>query len=244
MLLSGASPADFWTATKLRGGVEQQVDGQWQPLARADVVPDDRGIRTLSDGHVEFQRGQETIDLGPGTQIQIHDRPGQQYTIVDEAVGTVTVEADVRNVNHFEVDTPFLAAVVKGTIFEVVSGKISASVSVSRGRVAVSDDAHHHAIVSAGQTASRGSGKDIVVSGTATDEASTGTEDQPDASSSSQDDHGSASDDDNGNGNSGKDAGNEDNGNSGDNGQGNGGDDNGNHGDGNNGKHKGQDKNG
>ena len=242
VFLTGATPAEFWTATKLRGIVEQQIDGQWQPLARGDVVPDARAIRSSSNGRVEFQRGQETVDLGPGTEIQIHDRPGQQYTVVSESIGTVSVEADVRNVNHFEVDTPFLAAVVKGTVFEVTTGAASATVSVSRGRVAVSDASHHEALVAAGQII-RESGNQLVLSGRPTGAASTATEDQPDASSASKDlsdDQSSASSvttgDDNGKD---KDKGNHGAGNSGNDDGGDNGN-NGNHGEGNNGNHNGR----
>lgn len=65
--------ADDWTAVQPRRQVLQLVDNQWQPLARGMVVPDNRVIRTSSFGHVTCTRGQEAVDLGPNTQIQIHD---------------------------------------------------------------------------------------------------------------------------------------------------------------------------
>ena len=68
--------------------------------------------------------------------------------------GTVAVEAEVMNVEHFEVVTPQLAAVVKGTKFIVFSSDDTAKVTVTRGRVAVEDkDTHQTALLSVGQTA-------------------------------------------------------------------------------------------
>jgi len=155
MLLPVAALADDWTADKLRGQVVQFVDNQWQPLKRGMVVPDTRIIRTMKTGRVTFLRGSETIDLGPDTQIQIYDKAGKKpFTTVKQYFGVVAVEADVRNVQHFGVDTPFLAAVVKGTRFTVSSGKTGSSVAVRRGHVAV-EDLHNHSQVtlSVGQTA-------------------------------------------------------------------------------------------
>lgn len=150
--------ADDWMADKLRGQVMQLIDDQWQPLRRGMVVPDTRVIRTMKTGHVTLLRGSETVDLGPDTQIQIYDKAGRKpFTTVKQDFGTVSVEADVRQVQHFGVDTPFLAAVVKGTRFTVTSGKSGSSVSVRRGHVAV-ENLHTHSTVtlSVGQTATVG----------------------------------------------------------------------------------------
>jgi hypothetical protein len=153
--------ADDWTAQQLRGQVLQLVAKQWQPLNRGDVVPDDRVIRTLGFGRVTFTRGGETIELGPNTQIQIHDRGGSKpFTTVTQYFGSVGVEAEVENVQHFAVDTPFLAAVVKGTKFVVTASKTGASVSVTRGHVAVDDNANHqHVTIGVGQSATIDAGK-------------------------------------------------------------------------------------
>lgn len=136
--MSTAALADDWLADKLRGPVLQWVDKQWQPLERGMVVPDSRVIRTLATGHVTFTRGGETVELGPNTQIQIFDKGGAKpFTTVKEAMGTVSIEAQVRNVQHFAVETPYLAAVVKGTRFTVASGKTGSRVEVRRGHVEV-----------------------------------------------------------------------------------------------------------
>jgi uncharacterized membrane protein YgcG len=137
-LLPNLAIADDWTADKLRGEVLQLVDGQWQKLGRGMVVPDSRVIRTLAFGRVTFTRGNETVDIGPNTQIQIYDEGGRRpFTTVKQYFGSVSVEAEVEQVQHFAVQTPYLAAVVKGTRFTVTSDERGASVSVQRGHVMV-----------------------------------------------------------------------------------------------------------
>jgi len=171
LLLATSAFADDWTAVQLRGQVLQLVDNQWQPLVRGMVVPDSRVVRTLGFGHVTLTRGQETLDLGPNTQIQIHDRgtAALPSTTVTQYFGSVSVEAQVENVKHFAVETPYLAAVVKGTRFTVTSGDTGASVSVQRGHVEVGD--YHngsHTLITVGQSATVDSlktGDDIAVSG-------------------------------------------------------------------------------
>lgn len=155
--LSGAgASADDWTADKLRGQVLQLIDNQWQPLSRGMVVPDSRVIRTLGSGRVTFTRGNETVDVGPDTQIQIYDKGGRKpFTTVKQYFGSVSVEAEVEQVQHFAVQTPYLAAVVKGTRFTVTSGRTGASVDVRRGHVAVEDKQDKtHVTLSVGQSAS------------------------------------------------------------------------------------------
>jgi hypothetical protein len=169
---AAASLADDWTADKLRGQALQLVENQWQPLSRGMIVPDSRVVRTLANGRVTFTRGNETVEIGPNTQIQIFDRAGSKpFTTVKQYFGTVAVEAEVQQVQHFAVQTPYLAAVVKGTRFTVTSSDKGGSVSVRRGHVAVEDRQDKtHVILAVGQTASitegaggtleiRGSGK-------------------------------------------------------------------------------------
>ena len=169
LALGTVAQADDWSADKLRGPVVQLVDGQWQQLKRGMIVPDDRVVRTMAAGYVTFTRGKETLELGPDTQIQIFDKAGKKpFTTVKQYFGSVSVEAEVRNVQHFAVDTPFLAAVVKGTRFTVVSGKTNSTVTVRRGHVAVENLKNKsHVTLSVGQSASVDGVKtnSIVVSG-------------------------------------------------------------------------------
>ena len=147
--------ADDWTASKLRGQVVQLVDNKWIPLQRGDVVPDTRYVATMATGHIELTRGGETIALDPNTQIRIFDKGGAKpFTTVKQDFGTVAVEAQVEQVQHFAVQTQYLAAVVKGTRFTVTVGKTGAKVDVHRGHVEVNDPENHtHTTIAVGQSA-------------------------------------------------------------------------------------------
>ncbi len=161
--------ADDWQAIKLRGAVFTLVDNAWVQLVRGDVVTDERIIRTAPNGRVQFRRDKETIDLGPDTQIRIFDRDGQQFTVVQEHFGEVAVEVERREVQHFVVQTRYLAAVVKGTRFTVKADENQTSVKVNRGQVEVRDVAHGLMVdVTPGQSASVGSTEVLSVSGSGT----------------------------------------------------------------------------
>lgn len=161
-----AAVADDWVASRLRGQVLQLVDQEWLPLKRGDIVPDDRVIRTLANGRVEFQRDAEVISLAPQTQVQIVDKSGRRFTTVKQHFGVVEIEAEVQNVQHFAVETPFLAAVVKGTRFTVRSGKNWSKVDVRRGHVAVeSEVTHSTTLIAKGQSATASTTAELEVAG-------------------------------------------------------------------------------
>jgi hypothetical protein len=161
--------ADQWEVVKLRGTVQALNAGIWNDLKRGDMVQDDQSVRTLSDGRADLQRDQEVISLGADTQVKIHDRTGVRYTTVTQDSGSIEVDAQVENVQHFEVDTQFLAAVVKGTHFTVTAESTGASVSVARGSVAVeATQSHQSTTLAVGQTASVRADSAIQLSGTGT----------------------------------------------------------------------------
>jgi hypothetical protein len=167
-LAAQTASADNWTITRLRGEVMQLVDGEWLPLKRADVVPDDRRIRTTNNGHATLVRGNETLELGPSTQIRIIDEGGgRPYTTVLQSWGTVDVQAEVRNVEHFAVRNQYLAAVVKGTRFSVSATSRGGAVDVERGSVSVGGS-EQSTVVSAGQNAQVHEDGSISVSGEGT----------------------------------------------------------------------------
>lgn len=165
----GTALADDWLAAKLRGAVVVEQDGQWVALHRGDVVSDARSIKTLAGGAVEFTRDGEVISVSQNSQIQIHDRTGQRYTTVSETVGTIAVEANVEKVRHFEVDTAFMVAVVKGTKFIITTDAKASGVKVTRGKVGV-EDRHSGTFVDVlvDQTATTGMDQPLTVTGSGT----------------------------------------------------------------------------
>lgn len=163
-----AALADDWVAERLRGRVFVQIDGTWEPLTRGDVVSDNSPIQSTLSGRATFERDNETVTIGGATIIQIIDlaSSGPSNTVVKQHAGSVWVEADVRQVQHFSVETPFLAAVVKGTKFSVSMAEDGAEVEVERGRVEVRDaETGLRVEITPGQVASNVGGGPLSVDG-------------------------------------------------------------------------------
>lgn len=140
---SGAFAADdgVWSVSKSSGEVWLAAGGA-QPVSLdqdGTLKPGDT-IRTGRNGRVLLVRGQETILISPNSVVGLpaEKKAGLSTTIIQQA-GSILLEVEKRNVKHFEVETPYLAAVVKGTQFSVTVGAGSTKVGVVRGQVEVSD---------------------------------------------------------------------------------------------------------
>jgi hypothetical protein len=103
--------------------------------------------------------------------VEVRDAAGQKMTSVLQFHGSVTIEAERRNVQHFSVQTPVLAAVVKGTQFTVTYRNGQARVDVDRGVVQVQDNAHNMVVdVTPGQAAQASQMAPVDVSGPGSDQ--------------------------------------------------------------------------
>jgi ferric-dicitrate binding protein FerR (iron transport regulator) len=140
---SSAFAADdgAWTVSKSSGEVWLSNTGA-QPvsLKQQEALKPGDTIRTGRTGRVLLQRGEETMMISPNSVVGVptEKKEGLSTTIVQQA-GSVLLEVEKRNVKHFEVETPYLAAVVKGTQFRVTVNATSTSVDVIRGQVEVAD---------------------------------------------------------------------------------------------------------
>ena len=145
VLAAGASAmaADdgIWSVSKSSGEVWISSNGAQQAsLKQEDTLKPGDTIRTGRNGRVLLVRGEETILIAPDSVIGVptEKKDGLPTTILQQA-GSILLEVEKRNVKHFEVETPYLAAVVKGTQFSVTVNAASTSVDVRRGQVEVSD---------------------------------------------------------------------------------------------------------
>jgi hypothetical protein len=130
-----------WSVSKSSGEVWISSAGAEQAsLKQEEVLKPGDAIRTGHNGRVLLVRGEETILIAPNSVIAVpsEKKDGMSTTILQQA-GSILLEVEKRNVKHFEVETPYLAAVVKGTHFRVTVNAASTSVEVSRGQVEVSD---------------------------------------------------------------------------------------------------------
>lgn len=77
--------------------------------------------------------------VSPNTSLTLPDPSDEAASRIQQRSGSIFLEINKRDVDHFEVQTPFLAAVVKGTRFRVSVGPTGSDVEVADGQVRVSD---------------------------------------------------------------------------------------------------------
>ena len=140
---SAASAVDGgdWTVGKSSGEVWLSGDGvQQASLKQEDVLKPGDTVRTGRTGRVLLKRGDETIMVSPNSVVGVpaQSKEGLSTTIIQQA-GSILLDVEKRNVKHFEVETPYLAAVVKGTQFRVTVNAGKTTVDVVRGQVEVAD---------------------------------------------------------------------------------------------------------
>src|SRR5258707_8950056 len=130
-----------WSVSKASGDVWMTRTGAQQvSFGQAEVLKPGDTIRTGRNGRVLLVRGEETILVSPNSLIGLptEKKDGLSTTIVQQA-GSILLDVEKRNVKHFEVETPYLAAVVKRTQFRVSVNAASTRIEVIRGQVEVAD---------------------------------------------------------------------------------------------------------
>ena len=139
-----ASPAqaaeNVWHVAKVSGEAWTVAEGNKPAaLSRESILKAGDAIRTGRQGRVLLVRGAESILVSANSALSLPE-PGRagMSTVIQQA-GSSLFDVEKRNVQHFEVETPYLAAVVKGTQFRVTVAGGRARVDVSRGQVQVAD---------------------------------------------------------------------------------------------------------
>ena len=131
-----------WRVSKSSGQVWTTTSEAQNVALTSDIeLKGGDSIRTGPTGRVLLTRGEETILISPNSAVSIptdQKQDGLSTTIIEQA-GSILVHAEKRNVKHFQVETPYLAAVIKGTHFRVDVTSTGSKVAVLEGRVEVSD---------------------------------------------------------------------------------------------------------
>ena len=120
-----AKDAAAWIVTQKSGDVRVLKNGL-QPaslqvrtaLSAGDVVA------TGANGRAMLTRGDDYVVVAPGRRVLLPKEVKQSgFTRLVQQVGTMLYKVKHTGVPHFAVETPMLAAVVKGTSFTVVVDK-------------------------------------------------------------------------------------------------------------------------
>ncbi|MES0879028.1 FecR family protein [Roseibium sp. SCP14] len=151
----GARNGWHWYVERVSGRVIFEIDNGKKLVA-------EKGMRiqrgwTVNTGHgrIIIGRGKERFTVAPNSVVTLEPKGFLiKRTVLYQDRGVVEVDVQRRWYRHFKVETPFLAAVVKGTQFKVRVSQNSAHVDVGRGKVNVHDFASgDSANIEAGQSA-------------------------------------------------------------------------------------------
>jgi len=129
-----------WVVAQKSGDVRVIHNGL-QPASvqvRAALSPGDV-IATGANGRAMLTRGDDYVVVAPGSRLLLPKAEEKRgFTRLIQQVGTMLYKVKHTGVPHFAVQTPMLAAVVKGTSFSVVVDDQRAAVQVTEGVVEVS----------------------------------------------------------------------------------------------------------
>ncbi|MBI1212081.1 MAG: hypothetical protein GC190_11505 [Alphaproteobacteria bacterium] len=141
--LSGhAAAADGWHATQVAGEVRVEIgNAPAVPLTVAMSIDRDALIETAASGSATLVRGEEHVTVAPNSRLRLPVDDGSGFTRVIEEFGHLFFQVGKKTTPHFRVETPLLAATVKGTTFSVTVDHKGANVDVSEGLVLVQNKA-------------------------------------------------------------------------------------------------------
>jgi hypothetical protein len=114
-------------------------------------------VITGRDGKARFQRGADRIEVSPNSAIELGadiEESAGALSRIKLMLGIALFNVDKMPKRGFEVETPFLVSVVKGTTFSVRVGARAAGVSLVEGRLLVLNGSRENGLmIDPGQTA-------------------------------------------------------------------------------------------
>ena len=128
-----------WRVTEISGDVRLVEGGQTRVALRNALLVSGAAIVTGPKGKAVIVRGEEFVVISPNSRLRVpaaEKSSGIMQLIED--FGTALFKIKKKTTPHFGVQTPYLAAVVKGTTFTVTVGSEGGSVQVTEGAVEVS----------------------------------------------------------------------------------------------------------
>ena len=138
MTAPAAAEDEKWTVSDVTGAANVVA-----PLAPAhavhkgEMLAPGATLTTGADGKVVFGDGKTSVTMSANSRLTMPTNPSDLMTRFTQDLGSVFFKVEKRPMQHFEVQAPLVAAVVKGTQFTVTVGATEQSVSVSEGLVEV-----------------------------------------------------------------------------------------------------------
>lgn len=138
LLGAGAAAAADWRLVEVTGRVRVAAPGE-EPKAGAPnlTIPAGADITTAGGARAVLSNGEKRIVIGPNSRMTVAAGQPAGMTRIMQDLGSIVFQVNKQAQPHFRVDTPLLAAVVKGTTFTVSVGAVSDTVHVAEGLVEV-----------------------------------------------------------------------------------------------------------
>jgi hypothetical protein len=119
------------------------------------TIESDALIETAASGSATLVRGDDHVMVAPNSRLRLPAGDANGVTRIIEELGQLFFQVGKKTTPHFRVETPLLAATVKGTSFTVSVDHKGTSVQVSEGLVLVENAASSDATyVASGRSAS------------------------------------------------------------------------------------------
>ena len=144
-----------WVVVETHGDVAQQTADGALPVAPGATLVEGAPVRTGADGTLVLAHGNDRVAVSANSAFAVPAGvdPATGPSLL-QMLGTLLFKVEHTPGRRFEVDTPYLAAVVKGTVFTVSINGSAQMVHVAEGAVEVTAAASHEAVlVRPGQTA-------------------------------------------------------------------------------------------
>ena len=135
--LATAAFADDWKIREVSGAVRVTLPARNPASATVgQTLPIGTSITTGGNGRATMTNGQQRIVVGPNSRTTLAPEQGGVTRILQD-LGSALFQVDRQGRPHFRVETPLLAAVVKGTTFTVSVDPLGDRVHVAEGLVEV-----------------------------------------------------------------------------------------------------------
>ncbi len=144
-----------WQVVEMQGAVNTVQPATGMQLVSTGGTLDPGAVLTTGkNGRAVLARGEQTIVVGPSSRMSLPAAEEPGITRIFQDLGTLLFKVDKQDKQHFRVETPVIAAVVKGTTFTVSANANSHAVHVAEGAVEVSSlNGASVQMVTAGMTA-------------------------------------------------------------------------------------------
>ncbi|HCK83285.1 MAG TPA: hypothetical protein DHW63_01805 [Hyphomonadaceae bacterium] len=127
-----------WRVTELQGLVRVAEPGRSLSDARLNAsLPVGATVTTGGQSRATIENGAQRIVMTANSRMTIAPDSASGLTRILQDMGALLFQVDRRENRHFQVETPLLAAVVKGTTFTVTAGGGEDMVHVAQGLVEV-----------------------------------------------------------------------------------------------------------